>query len=390
MNRPTRRLTERFVKTVERPGRYSGEHGLSLLVKPTSQGWLSKTWSQRFRVDGKQVRVALGAYPKVSAKMAEDKSRQQWVAFYLDGVVPNRASRPSAKPQGPKFRDAVEEVIALHAPTWKRRELTEKQWRSAYETYIFPVIGDRPVGSVQAADLLEILKPLTTEKPAMAKKVRQRIAAVMDWSVVQGHRQDNPAEGRALNKALPKRNGNGGHYKALLHSEVGSALERIRESGAWIATKLSLEFMALTAARGGEVRAARWNEIDGETWVIPAENTKTGKPHRVPLSRQALEVLKQARQMSMRQTGLIFPGNTGREISGHNCNKLFKKLGIDAVPHGFRSSFRDWCGETGQPREVAEASLAHATGNATEQAYARSDLLARRRPLMQEWADYVG
>ena len=180
------------------------------------------------------------------------------------------------------------------------------------------------------------------------------------------------------------------HQRALAHSDVAGALRTIRDTGAWPATKLALEYIALTACRSGEVRGAKWCEIDleGPTWVIPAERMKAGKEHRVPLSRRALAVLNEARQLSD-STSAIFPSATGRMLSDSTLSKLLRESEIDAVPHGFRSSFRDWCGDTGVEREVGEASLAHVVKNQVEAAYARSDLLERRRTVMQKWVYYL-
>ena len=176
----------------------------------------------------------------------------------------------------------------------------------------------------------------------------------------------------------------------MAHSDVAGALRTIRDTGAWPATKLALEYIALTACRSGEVRGAKWCEIDleGPTWLIPAERMKAGREHRVPLSGRALAVLNEARELAD-STGLIFPSATGRMLSDSTLSKLLRESEIVAVPHGFRSSFRDWCGDTGVDREVAEASLAHVVKNQVEAAYARSDLLERRRTVMQKWAHYL-
>ena len=164
----------------------------------------------------------------------------------------------------------------------------------------------------------------------------------------------------------------------------------MQASRAWAATKLAFRFLVLPVCRSGEVRGARWDEIDkgAKLWTVPAERSKSGRPHRVPLSAPALDVLRAARILSD-NSGLVFPTPTGRQISNATMGKLVRENGIDAVPHGFRSSFRDWCGETAIPREVAEACLAHAVADATEAAYARSDLLARRAEVMENWSRYI-
>ena len=220
------------------------------------------------------------------------------------------------------------------------------------------------------------------------KRVRQRIGAVMKWSIAQGYRGDDPA-GPELTAALPKNGRRKEHLKALPHGEVGAALASIRATGACPALKFAVEFAVLTAARSGEVRGAIWDEInlDAATWSVPAERIKSGVEHRVPLSGRALEILGEARDLSG-GAGLVFPTMRGGKIAGQAFMSLLQDAGVDATAHGFRSSFRDWCGETGKLRELAEAALAH-TLPAVEAAYARSNLFERRRALMQSWADYL-
>ena len=180
-----------------------------------------------------------------------------------------------------------------------------------------------------------------------------------------------------------------GHVTGHLRAEVRPALARVRASRAWSAKKLAFEYLVLTVCRSSEVRGARWSEIDLENrvWAVPVERMKMKRQHRVPLSGRALELLSEPRVLSD-DSGLVFPSPTGRLLSDSTISKLVRESGIKAVLHGFRSSFQDWCGETGQPREVAEAALAHAIANKTESAYARSDLFERRRTLMREWTDY--
>ena len=208
-------------------------------------------------------------------------------------------------------------------------------------------------------------------------------------AVAKGYRPDNPAGG-AIGAALPKSSGTRQHFRALPHSEVGTALDTVLASSAWALSKLAFEFLVLTAARSGEVRGARWEEIDFEsaTWTVPAERMKAARQHRVPMSDQALEVLRRAEELAD-GTGLVFPSPTGRTVSPSTISKLLRELGIRAVPHGFRTSFRVWCGDTGVAREVAEAALAHVIRDKVEAAYARGTLFGRRREVMEGWGDYV-
>ena len=191
-------------------------------------------------------------------------------------------------------------------------------------------------------------------------------------------------------RALPKQAAARRHLRALPHRDVASAIVLIRQTKAYATLRLAAEFAIITTVRSGEVRGALWDEIDLDTglWTIPRERMKAGRRHRVPLPGRAIEVLADARGYS-NGSGLVFPSKTRGEIPSWALAKLISSLGIEGTLHGMRSSFRDWCGETGAVREVAEACLAHLVGSAAEQAYARSDLLQRRRELMDAWADYI-
>ena len=213
----------------------------------------------------------------------------------------------------------------------------------------------------------------------------------MKWAVAQGYRADNPA-GDAISAALPSAAVHREHHKALPHAEVGAALGRIRRSGAYRGTVLGFEFLVLTAARSGEVRGALWDEIEREhaIWTVPGGRMKAGREHSVPLSDRALAVLEEARRELPDGSGLVFPSPTGKPPSHQNMPNLARELALGAVPHGFRSSFRDWVAEcTEAPREVCELALAHVNNDRVEAAYRRSDLFERRRTLMRQWADYL-
>ena len=212
----------------------------------------------------------------------------------------------------------------------------------------------------------------------------------MKWAVAQGHRDDNPA-GDAIAGALPKQNGKTAHHRALPHTEVAWAIAKVRDSGAWEGTKLAFEFLALTACRVGEVRQATWAEVDmaERVWTVPAERTKTGREHRVPLPPRAMAVLGEAAAIAD-GSGLLFPSVTGKPQSDGTLSKLLRELGIDAVPHGLRTSFRTWAAEaTNYPREVCELALGHVNKDRVEAAYQRSDLFKKRAELMADWAAYL-
>ena len=386
-NRP-RMLSATFVRNVNLPGRYGdgrGGLGLSLLVKPASRGGFSKSWSQSVRLGGKPTSIGLGRYPVVTLAMARERALDNARAI-AEGRDPRRRSVCSA----PTFAEACETVIAIHAGNWKRGGRTEENWRASLRDYALPRLGAMPVDKIAGADVMAVLLPIWFTKRETARSVRRRIGAVMKWAVAQGHRSDNPA-GDALSAALPNNAGPRRHQRALPHAEVGAALAWVRASGAHAGTVLALEFLVLTAARSGEVRNARWEEFDleGAVWTIPAERMKAGREHRVPLSPRALEVLDEARRR-LPGADTVFPTPTGRTQPHPYMALLLHELEIDAVPHGFRSSFRDWAAEcTDAPREVCELALAHVNSDRVEAAYRRSDLFDRRRMLMNDWAAYV-
>ena len=386
MERPYR-LSARFVATIHQPGRYGdgrGSGGLSLLVKHTARGHLAKSWAQRISVEGRQRNLGLGSWPHVSLAEAREKCALNLAARRRGELVTGR------KRTVPTFEEAVEKVVAVHRAGWKDGSRSEEDWRATLRDYAMPKLGRRPVHRINTADVMDVLFPIWNEKRVTARRVRQRIGAVMRWAVAQGYREDNPA-GEAIGAALPKNGVRPQHLAALPSSEVAGALEQVWGSRAYPATVLAFQFLVLTACRSGEVRGALWKEIDlqAREWRIPPERMKTGREHRVPLSTGALAVLREAREFSG-GAGPVFPSARGGLLSKLAIAKLVRDLGIGAVPHGFRSSFRDWAAECSDaPREVCELALAHVNTNAIEAAYRRTDLFERRRTLMEQWAAFL-
>ena len=377
------------MKTIREPGRYGegrGGNGLSLLVKRRQNGELSKSWSQRLRINGRPFNIGLGSYPLVSLKDARAAALEN-AQKIARGVDPRAAD--SREPDVPTFAEAAETVIAMKSEGWRHGGKSEKQWRASLRDYAIPKLGHRPVSEISRADVQEVLQPIWSTKAETARRVRQRISAIMLWAMAMEHRHDNPA-GKALDILLPKNVGATRHHRALHHSKVGEAVELVKSSpGAWPMTKLCFEFMVLTAARSGEVRGAMWDEmnLDDATWIVPADRMKALREHRVPLSSRAVAILKEVSEFTD-GSGLVFPSLSGSPLSDSTLSKLLRELGVNAVPHGFRSTFRDWCADTGEPRELAEAALAH-TVRGVEGAYFRSRMLERRRELMQRWSDHV-
>ena len=381
------RLTAAFVRTVkptERLKRYGDGNGLYLLVKPGPRGG-GKSWVQRVAIHGVRRDIGLGSAELVTLAEARQTAWDNRRIARAGGDPRNCGGRTS-----PTFAEALETVITMHRPTWRDSAGTEAQWRASLARYVTPHIGHKPVHAVETADVMAVLMPIWTCRHVTAMRVRHRIAAVMKWAIAQGHRPDNPA-GEALGAALPKVDAAATHFRALPHAEVPAALAKVRASD-HLAVRLAFEFMVLCAVRSGEARGARWSEIDrhSATWTIPGGRTKAGREHRVPLSDRTLAVLDEAG--AIRAGSLVFPSPRGDgPLTAGALGRLLKDLEIDAVPHGFRSSFRDWAAErTDTPHAVMEAALAHAVRNPVEAAYARSDLFDRRRRLMQAWDDYLG
>ena len=372
---PQQALSVVRINSLNEPGLYADGMGLYLKVDKTG----SKRWIQRVTIRGKRTDLGLGGYPLVSLAEARRVARENKLMIRA-GEDPRQARMI------PSFADAAKSVYDLHKPTW-RNPKHGKQWWSTLEKYAFPVLGKKRVDTIAAADVLAVLLPIWTAKPETSRRVRQRISAVLRWAIAQGWRVDNPAE--SIVSALPSRERSPiKHHRSLPYEQVAAAIERVRKSAAHDVTKLVFEFMVLTAARSGEARGARWSEIEGSTWTIPGERMKTGRPHRVPLSDRAMEILEEARALG--GVELVFPSVRGKVLTDVSLSRLLRELNIDSVPHGFRSSFRNWAAEqTGIPHQVCEFALAHVIGNKAEAAYMRSDLFEKRRALMQMWADYL-
>ena len=373
------KLTDRFVRSAK-PGKYGDANGLFLRVMPSG----SRQWVQRITIRGRRVDLGLGGYPMVSLVEARERAFDNRRTARRGGDP-----RTNRTPEVPTFAEAVDAVIAIHKPGWKDGNKSEHQWRASLETYA-ATLSDMRVNEIEPLHVLSVLTPHWHTKHVTMGRVRQRIAAVMAWAIAQGHRTDDPVVSIAA--ALPKpANGAKAHHAALPHGEVADAIARIRSSKAGRPVTLAFEFLILTATRSGEVRGARWEEIDlqGRVWTIPGSRMKRFRDHRVPLSDRALAILNEARDLAD-ASGLVFPpSRRAKMMSSAMFSDLLRDLGIECVPHGFRASFRDWCSETDVPRDVAEAALAHVVRGRTEAAYLRTDQFERRRELMAVWGEYV-
>ena len=286
------------------------------------------------------------------------------------------------------FEQAARKAHAELSPTWKNPK-DRAAFLATLKSYCFPRLGAMPVAAVTSAEVRQAILAAREKVPEVARKLTIRAAAVFRWAIAEGLRVDNPASVDAL--ALPKVERPPVHRKALPYSEVSGCIEAVRASRASATAKLALEFLILTCSRSGEVRGARWEECDlvANVWTVPASRMKMKRAHRVPLCARSLEILTEAEQL-IDGSGLVFPSVRGKSLSDMTLSKLVKELGFAADVHGFRTSFRTWAQErTNFPREVCEQALAHVTGDAAERAYARSDVLAQRRSLMEAWASYL-
>ena len=378
---PHNRLAAAFVRSAP-VGRHADGNGLYLYVQRTG----TRSWIQRLVIRGRKHELGLGSVHLVSLAEAREQARANRKLARAGGDPLADKRRVQGMPT---FAEAAATVVEQKRAGW-RSPRQAADWLQTLERYVFPRIGTRPVSEVDSADVLAVLTPIWHVKTRTARAVRQRIRAVLEWSIAMEHRSDNPCD--RVGPVLGPQREVVRHMRALPHRDVAAAVGKVRASRATQAIKLAFEFLVVTAARSGEVRLATWDEVDtaGRVWTVPAERMKMNREHRVPLSSRAVEVLDAARSLADGNP-LVFPNRWGNRIRDTFLSQLLKDLDIAAVPHGFRSSFRDWAAEeTNHPREVIEAALAHAVRNRVEAAYARSDLFERRRGLMNDWAVYLG
>jgi integrase len=343
------------------------------------------SWTVRMQVAGKRRDFGLGSLDKVPLATAREKRdviRQQFAA----GVDPVLERKKAAGV--PTFQKAAEQLHKERLKGWSNGKHRE-QWIATLRTYAFPKMGAVAVDEVERGHILDVLTPIWLEKPETARRVKQRIGAVLDWAFGKGWREAE-APMRALAKALPKNDAGAGHFTALPYADVPGFMASLRQREGMGA--LALEALILTAARSGEIRLATWAEIDlGKgLWSIPAARMKRKRAHVVPLSPAALAAFERAKALRADDAELVFPGQSPKKpMSDATLAAVLKRMSVDAVPHGFRSSFKDWAGEVGGfPNELSEAALAHAIPNKAEAAYRRGDLLGRRRVMMEAWARY--
>jgi integrase len=394
MPRKAKELGALAVKNLADPGlHFVGEvPGLALQVLPTG----GRTWVLRAKVGDRRRDMGLGGYPEVSLKDARDAAREarRKIRAGVDPIAERKAARSTLKAEAAKvltFKGAGEAYIAAHRAGWKN-EKHSRQWASTLETYVYPKIGALNVADIDLPHVLQILEPIWKTKTETANRLRGRIEKVLDWATTRGYREGlNPARWRGhLDNLLarPSKVAESKHHDALPLGELAEFMPRLRQALGMGAR--ALEFAILTAARSGEVRGATWAEIDlkANAWTVPGARMKAGKDHRVPLSSAAVDLL--AKLPKMGGSDLVFPASRGGQLSDMTLSAVLRRMNVPAVPHGFRSSFRDWAGEfTAYPGDMAEMALAHAIGSKVEAAYRRGDMFEKRRRMMEDWATFL-
>ncbi len=381
---PEKALSAVQVRQIKAAGRYADGNGLYLIVDPSG----ARRWVLRTVVKGRRRDIGLGGVSLVSLSEAREKAGS-YRKVAREGGDPVAEKLKTEVPI-PTFSAAAEQVFEEHKGSW-RNDKHAAQWITTLRTYAFPVIGSRPVDQIEAPDILRVLGPIWLTKPETARRVRQRMATVLDWAKVAGFRAgENPVLG--VTKGLPKQAGKDDHHAALAYGDVPAFVAGLSQADVSEVVRLAFEFLILTASRTNEVLGMKWAEMDeaGRTWIVPAERMKAKRVHRVPLSPRCMEILDRAKQLGAK-SAFIFPGRSGdKPLSNMVFLMALRRMNLQATAHGFRSSFRDWAAEqTSFPREVCEMALAHVVENRVEAAYRRSDLFEKRRELMDSWANYA-
>lgn len=397
MPKRAKALSAREVSRLSKPGFHpvGGVAGLLLRISQTdAKSWILRAAiGTRVNTAGKVVPrrrdMGLGPYPDVPLKDAREKARKkrELIEEGIDPVEKRREAKRAllaAQVAHITFADAARQCHAMKSSEF-RNPKHAAQWLSTLDRYAFPVIGTLAVDEIETAHIVKVLEPIWHEKTETATRLRQRMEVVFRWAYTHKKiSRDNPAAWAGNLKELlpaPAKIRKRKHFKALPVKQMGRFMADLRNRGGQGAR--ALELAILTGARSGEVRGMTWEEVDRNTWTIPAERMKAGKQHRVPLSKAALEVMGEPGK------GLVFPAPRGGELSDMTLSKVLRTMDVDAVPHGFRSSFKTWCQEcTRFPDEVSELALAHVNSDATRAAYARSELIEQRRKLMDDWARF--
>ena len=395
MARKAKELSPLTVGRLTQPGHHAvgGVAGLYLYVIESG----ARSWVLRVMVGAKRRHIGLGGFPDVPLAQAKERARKarDEISQGIDPIERKREAASQLRAQQATsitFQTAAETYITAHGDAWKSAKHLA-QWTGSLKNYAYPVIGDLRIQDIGQELVLKILEPIWKVKTETASRLRGRLEVVLDWATVRGYRTgDNPARWKGhLDKLLaaPGKIQKVEHHRALPIDAMPSFMVDLKKREGTSAR--ALEFTILTAARSGETRGATWAEIDkiAKVWTIPAERMKAGKEHRVPLTDAALWLIERLPQIE--GSKFIFSAPRGDQLSDMSLIQVLRRMEVDAVPHGFRSTFRDWAGErTNHPREVAEQALAHVLENKVEAAYRRGDALEKRRGLMKDWEAFIG
>lgn len=380
------------IKAKMAAGTYHDGQGLMLVVREAdvnNPGTGPRSWILRLQVNGKRRDYGLGSGFDVGLAEAREKAAEirRLVKAGRDPIGEKRAARRAALTI-PSFKAAAEKAHGEQQASW-RNEKHRQDWLSSLRLYAFDKLGDIRVDKITPQDLKGVLLPVWLEKPETARRLRQRLRAVMAWAAAEGHCA--PLDLSLIDASLPKQPRREGHFAAMPWAEVPAFYGQLRESET--TGRRALAFTILTAARSGETRGATWQEIDFEAgeWRIPGERMKAGREHVVPLSAPALAILKAIKgEGTPKPDAIIFAGRKGEAVSDMTLTKVMRDMGRAETVHGFRSAFKDWASEaTAFPDAVSEAALAHVDGNKTRAAYRRTDFIAKRAALMTAWAGYL-
>jgi integrase len=376
------RVTALSVSRLQKPGRHRVDDGLYLQVRNGARG-KRKTWVFRFQLAGKPHMLGLGRYPHITLEEARGEAfeLQRMLTRGVDPLQHKRTAARLNQAHSTTFKDCAEKYLQSHATGWGSRH--RQQCHNTLAQHVYPTLGDLPVSQIGTAEVLKCLEPIWHTLPVTATRVRNRLAQVLDWAAARDLRShDNPAKRPKLLPAIKRQ---ASHLAAVGYADVPSFLIELHKQDS--AAARAIKFIVLTGVRLNECLGARWCEISGDVWTIPAERMKGGKSHRVPLSQAARAVLEQM----PRDSDLIFhhPKHPDRRLHHSKPLQVLRSMGRSETVHGFRSAFRDWCRErTNVSREIAELALAHANKDKTEAAYARGDALEQRRRLMEMWAEF--
>lgn len=390
MPRIAKQLSDRAVSAIRTEGRHpvGGVPGLHMRVTETgARGWVLRVTAGDRRRD-----IGLGSYPAVGLAEARQKARELRDALRQGETIaaPAKAARQAVAAASKTFEQCADAMLRAVSDQW-RNPKHRQQWENTLRQYAFPHVGALPVAEIDTPHVLACLEPIWRTKTETATRVRGRIESVLDWATVRKYRHgENPARWKGhLDKLLPapRKVARVEHHRALHINAMPGFMADLRQREGMAAR--ALEFVILTAARSGEVRGATWGEIDlqARVWTVPAGRMKAGKEHRVPLSDAAVKLLMSLPRME--GTNHVFPGSKGQALSDMSLTAVMRRMGTDAVPHGFRSTFRDWAGDrTSHPRDLIESALAHTLESKVEAAYRRADALEKRRALMSDWAEF--